>query len=817
MRAALAAIPASSIFAAALAALLSYGCLGVDDLLAVHYADNRPPRLRTALAGMVAMAVSNALGFPLLTGGSVRVRFWTNWGLSASAIARGVAFNGVTFWLGAVTLAGAATLGEPRALATATGAPLLLIHLSAVALLGLPVLYVVACARQWSVPALREWHFPLPRFDFALGQLALSVADWALAAGVLWWLLPEGARPGFAGFIGIFVVAQVAGVVSHLPGGIGVFEAGILLFLGDRVGTAPLLGALVAFRSLYNVVPFLAAVVGLFVWEVSVRRAKLTTWLTPTRRILRGLAPTLLAAAAFASGIVLLTSGATPPDPERLQGLRRLLPLELIEVAHLLGSSIGIGLLLLASGLNRRLGSAWWAASGALAAGIVVSLLKGFDWEEAMLLGVALAALLPARRFFYRRSHLEASALTPGWLVAVAITLVGTGLLAEFSYRHVTYRHDLLWRFAIDGDASRTLRALVGATMLLAVVSIRRLFAPVRTTRELAVTSDDLNRAAGILATTSSTQGALALTGDKTILFDEADRGFLMFGTSGRSWIAMGDPIGPPVTQRELVWRFRELADEAGAWPVFYEVGVDHLALYIDLGLTLSKLGEEAHVPLATFSLEGGARRKLRYTHRVLAGREECQVEVLPPEAVPPVLDDLERVSNHWLAAKNAREKGFSLGFFDREYLRRLPCAVVRQRGTIVAFATLWLAGDHGEMTVDLMRYDDTAPEGTMEFLFTELMLWGRTAGYARFNLGMAPLAGMPDHALAPLWSRVGQMIFERGESFYGFQGLRQYKEKFDPVWVPRYLASPGGLALPRVLADAATLIAGGVTRMLPA
>lgn len=815
IRAALAEIPIQSALIAALAALLGYVCLGLYDVLALRYADGRAARIRTALAGMISCAVSNALGFPLLTGGSVRVRFWTNWGLSASAIARGVAFNGATFWIGAATLAGAAALSDPTTLATALGASELAVRLSSGVYLGLPLCYLFICARQWRVPALGEWRFPLPDIRLAAVQLVLSVTDWTLAGSVLWLLLPDATRPAFAGFLGLFVVAQVAGVVSHIPAGIGAFEVSILLLLGDRVGTAPLLGALLAFRGLYYVLPFLGAVFALLAWELSVRRAGLARWISPTRRILRGLAPTLLAAATFGGGVVLLTSGATPADPERLRGLRHLLPLGLIEVAHFLGSSIGVALLLLASGLQRRLRSAWWVTTLAVSAGIVASLLKGFDWEEAALLGVVLVTLYPARRFFYRRSHLEASALTPGWLIAVAITLLATIVLAEFSFRHVSYRHDLFWRFAIHGDASRSLRALVGASMLLAIVSVRRLFAPVRSARAIAMTSSDLDRAARILATTGSTQGALALTGDKTILFDDHDNGYLMFDTSGRSWIAMGDPVGPPATQRELVWRFRELADHAGAWPVFYEVGAEHLSLYIDLGLTLSKLGEEARIPLASFSLEGGTRRKLRYTQRNLLEREECRVEVLPPEAVPAVLDELERVSNSWLAAKHSREKGFSLGFFNRSYLSRLPCAVVRQRGTIIAFANLWPAGDHSELTVDLMRYDAAAPGGTMEFLFVELMLWGRAQGYSRFNLGMAPLAGLPDHALAPLWSRIGQLIFERGESFYGFQGLRQYKEKFDPVWGPRYLASPGGLALPRVLADAATLIAGGVTRVL--
>jgi len=98
-----------------------------------------------------------------------------------------------------------------------------------------------------------------------------------------------------------------------------------------------------------------------------------------------------------------------------------------------------------------------------------------------------------------------------------------------------------------------------------------------------------------------------------------------------------------------------------------------------------------------------------------------------------------------------------------------------------------------------------------MQFIFTELMLWGRAQGYRSFRLGMAPFSGLESRALAPLWTRVGALMYRYGEHFYNFQGLREYKEKFDPVWEPRYLASPGGLALPRVLTSVATLIGGGI------
>jgi phosphatidylglycerol lysyltransferase len=174
-------------------------------------------------------------------------------------------------------------------------------------------------------------------------------------------------------------------------------------------------------------------------------------------------------------------------------------------------------------------------------------------------------------------------------------------------------------------------------------------------------------------------------------------------------------------------------------------------------------------------------------------------------------MPSLRQISDEWLQARSTAEKGFSLGCFSEAYLRHFPMAVVEWRGAIVAFANLWESDTREELSVDLMRHASAAPRGVMDFLFVELMLWGRAQGYRWFNLGMAPLSGLEEHRLAPAWHKVGRFLYRHGEEFYNFEGLRSYKEKFLPEWRPRYLAAPGRLALPRVLLDVTSLISGNV------
>ena len=145
-----------------------------------------------------------------------------------------------------------------------------------------------------------------------------------------------------------------------------------------------------------------------------------------------------------------------------------------------------------------------------------------------------------------------------------------------------------------------------------------------------------------------------------------------------------------------------------------------------------------------------------------------------------------------------------------RESGRAIYTAVLRAPGTgeIVAFANL-LRGAGVELSVDLMRYRPDGPKVAMDALFAEIMLWAAARGFACFSLGAAPFSGTETHALASPWQRIGSFVFEHGEAFYHFEGLRSYKQKFAPTWSPNYLACERGLGVVRAFLDANSLISG--------
>jgi lysylphosphatidylglycerol synthetase-like protein (DUF2156 family) len=524
-------------------------------------------------------------------------------------------------------------------------------------------------------------------------------------------------------------------------------------------------------------------------------------------------APTASAALTLAAGVMLLVSGATPSDPERFRFIAQALPLFLIEISHFLSSILGLVLVLLAFGLRRRLDAAWVATVVVLALAAILALMKGFNWPETIALAVLWIAILPLHAAFPRTSRLTRMEITPGWLISALAAVVGAAALGWWSYSHADYSDTPWWKVMADADASRSLKASAGAAILLLAVGLWRMLATPATPPIVGDHDPEFERVRAILSTAEDAEPSanLALLGDKRFLFSQSGESFLMFGVRGRSWIALGPPVGRRDERMELLWRFRELADAHAARAALYAIGPDILPEAVELGLSIQKTGESATVPLESFSLQGRRRDVLRRNWRK-AGEAGATFEVAPHEIVPAHLDELKRVSDAWLGHHAGGDKRFSMGGFEPRYVAEFPCALVRMEGRIVAFATIWTTADRSSFSMDLMRYDDTAPKNVMDFLFVELLRWGQAEGYSAFEFGMAPLAGLEDRPLAPIMSRVGRLLFERGEEIYNFRGVRRYKDKYDPVWQPRYIAAPHKWAIPILLADVGLLSSGGMS-----
>ncbi|PHX52996.1 hypothetical protein AO354_00235, partial [Pseudomonas syringae pv. syringae] len=556
------AVPLPALGGALLAAIVGYIILMGYELSASRYANVDLPIKTLLLGGFTSFAIGNAVGLSMLSGGSVRYRLYSRHGVGAIEIARMTVFASLSLGCALPPLAALATLSNLSGASLALKLPVDVLAVVATAvLIGSLLLAVFVYRRrlpEQDIPhnilvRLGRRTLRLPDLKLTLIQLVITALDVAAAAMVLYLLLPHA--PPLGAFILIYLLALAAGVLSHVPGGVGVFEAILLAAFANELGAAPLAAALLLYRLIYVILPLLLACLTLLFTEAQ--------RLLPTRQAMRvasGLAAPILALLVFLSGVVLLFSGATPEIDTRLENVGFMIPHRLIDASHFGASLVGVLCLLLAQGLRRRLSAAWMLTSILLLVGAVLSILKGFDWEEASMLLLTACLLLTFRRSFYRPSRLLELPFSPVYLIA-SICVVGASIwLLLFAYQDVPYSHQLWWQFTLDADAPRGLRSALGSAVLLVVVSLTWLL---RTARPVIKLPDaaDLDKAAEILKASKQPDGGLVLTGDKAILFHPAGNAFLMYSHRGRSLVALYDPIGPTQQRAEMIWQFRDLCD----------------------------------------------------------------------------------------------------------------------------------------------------------------------------------------------------------------------------------------------------------------
>lgn len=791
--------------------LVNYLLLSLYDVLALRSLGYRTIAYKHILfTSFVSFAISNNTGHAWASGGSIRYRFYQKMGVQGWDIAKISAFLSLTFFIGLMTLGLASIFLAP---------PNVLNHIDHSYIFYVPIL---VCAgfliAYWTIVLfvkkpikIKELSIDIPSAKTALLQTLLACSDLILASTVLWVLLKDIPGVSFETFLIIFVLAQLLGLVSQVPGGIGVFE-GSFLWLSSNVfaSSQPAIAiALVLYRIIYYFLPLLLAGIILVLKDFYQYRDKLLQAEKLATRIIPSVVPQIFSIFLFFIGAYMLFSGSMPSLPEKIHWLRNFIPLPLLEFSHLAGSFIGVLLLFLARGIHLKLDAAWYGALILLALGIFSSILTASDWFQIFALASMFIAILISHRFFYRRSSLFKLSYNPIWLSSIALVILGTIWFGFFAYKHVEYSNDLWWQFSYKNDVSRFLRSLIVIGVAILVVLIWQLMGISKPKKPAQINPNELDKIKKVLLNANETQGFLALLGDKSIFWSDDETAFISYSMTQKYWVVMGDPVGNKAAFAQLLWSFKEKADRYGAKIVFYQIGEKNLPLYLDLGLVLLKLGQEARVALSDFHLEGKKRENLRRGRNKLL-KLDYQFKILELDQVEASMYRLKEISEQWLKQKNVREKQFSLGSFQQDYLLRTRVAVaISPEGEIMAFANLWETSTHEELSIDLMRYDPASPNGIMDFIFAELMLWGKEHGFLWFNLGMAPLSGLERHPLAPLWHKIGTTIFDLGEEFYNFEGLYEYKAKFNPEWESRYLASPPGLSAPFTLLAITKLIAG--------
>ncbi|MBN3961371.1 lysylphosphatidylglycerol synthase domain-containing protein [Nostoc sp. NMS8] len=267
----LATIPKSRLSWAIWLTALGYLVMIGYDILGFNYINRSLSWNKIAFTSFISSAFSNTIGFALLTGSAIRYRFYSTWGVSAVAIAQVIAFANFTFWLGMFAVAGLIFVINPLTIPTQLHLPFATVRPIGVIFLLLIAIYLLGSILIKQTLTIRQQDFRFPSLPISLAQIAISSFDWILAALVLYAILPSNTPLSYLEFLGIYLLGMFAGVVSNIPGGLGVFETVILLFISDKISAAAVLGSLLAYRGIYYFLPLLLAAGLLGIYEIRFR------------------------------------------------------------------------------------------------------------------------------------------------------------------------------------------------------------------------------------------------------------------------------------------------------------------------------------------------------------------------------------------------------------------------------------------------------------------------------------------------------------------------------------------------------------------
>ncbi|HYK73151.1 MAG TPA: bifunctional lysylphosphatidylglycerol flippase/synthetase MprF [Pseudoneobacillus sp.] len=624
------------------------------------------------------------------------------------------------------------------------------------------------------------------RFTYKL--ILISTLEWSFVFITIYIIAKVLGLPvTFAEILSIGVVGASAGVVSMIPGGLGSFDFIVILGLRELgVLEEQALLLLLLYRISYYLFPFILGITLLirFGWKQLNEK-----WSELPSILLENISHVLLTFLVFFSGVILLTSASLPAMLERIKFMHKIISMPIMSLSHLLSIGVGITLLGLARGIEYKVKRAYHLTIIMLIVGAIFTFSKSFDYEEAIFVLIVAGILWLSRRRFYRLNFVH----TWGRMIVdlfIILTVLGFYLaigyanLPETPLKFPAKFRDFIYTEPSDLWFSGIIGFLLANGILLVSYWIKRPFKLEKQSSRLHTHAirEHLKLHGGTVLS------HLIFLHDKAIYWTRNSKVLFSYQTVADKLVVLGDPVGESESIFNAIEELRDDADRFGYTPIYYQVSKAMLPYLHENGYDFLKLGEEGSVNLDNFSLSGKKMKSLRASKNKFE-KDGYTFQIIYPPFSEDFFNQIKQISYHWLGGRV--EKGYSLGFFDESYLSLAPIAIIKNpKDEWIAFTSIMPTYDqHQTISVDLMRFLPDSPNGTMDFIFLNMIEWAREEGYKKFNLGMAPLSNVGISKYSFFSEKIAAQIFKQGHVFYHFQGVKRFKEKYADHWEPKFLA----------------------------
>ena len=590
----------------------------------------------------------------------------------------------------------------------------------------------------------------------------------------------------------IFIIAMVCAHLTFIRSGIIMFEL-IAMYLFTLVGISleSIILPLFLFRLFYSIVPWILTM--LILSQTSILK-KSHILSSEQLHLINSMSILSLSALIFFSGLLLVVTASFPYTATQH------LSVFIVALARVGALGIGLLLIILSKGIWDKVLTAYYITSILLFVGAFSALFVGFSLEVAPILIIIALALKQSKALFYRSStelNIKVFITSCFYLTLLGVIyFVGAKILTGYSFKLFTEASLLIDSLCIS---LFVLFLIIGA-ILLSILSTKHVaFEP--------TSEEDLTRLRTFLERyKGNSMTHLIFLKDKSLFFCQDEQVVIAFRPYKDKLIVLGDPIGDESLFKSAINDFRLYADQYDMTPIFYEINEDYLPAYHENGFKFLKLGEEALMDLSEFTLVGKKYAQLR-TIKNKMNRGEFTFELLSTPLNPEVMVQLKIISDAWLEGR--KEKEFSLGSFNEDYINLAPVAIIKQNETIIGFATIMPMYDEDFVSIDLMRLIPNPPNGAMDALFVGIIEWAIEQGYKHFVLGKAPLSNVGYAQFSSKKEKLVKYIYQYGNKIYSFKGLRRYKEKYHPKWKGIYLAYPNSIKLSISILQLTKMISG--------
>jgi len=766
------AIPAFKITIALILALSYYLILSGYDVLAFKYIKVPLKFKNVVFTCFISNSLGNNTGYSMLFGGSIRYRLYSIYNVSMLNVTKVLFFSSATIWFGLLILGGLIFTFSPVEL---SGTKFFFISSRPLGILFLTIVGTYTLLSIFKSKPLKifKWNVSFPSIKITLWQMTLATADWILASCTLYVLLPAGTI-GYITLLKIFLVAQMLGILSQVPGGIGVFETAIVMMLPSGTASATVMGTLLAYRAVFYFFPLGIALSLLAGHEFFRAKKRFRILARFYGGRMNSIVPQALMISTFLGGMMILFSGVTTVSSSVINRLVIYIPSIILDFLHFAVSIIGIILLFISRGLLLRIKTAHTWAVILLSILFPLAIINGYGYEKIIALIIMLSLIILSKKYFYRNISIFTPKLNIMWLSAITAVFAGSVWLGFFVYKQDIYTPVAFFNslFATT-DAGRFLRICIGMAAILIIVLISELLKRARY-KQISMNRENIQ-----LVTEASQYVYSKYAFENKSLFYKDTNSFIMYSQINNNSIAFGDPVGSDKSARELIWEFKEMADLKNVNPTFLYVGNKNLRVYDDMGMDIAPFGADANILLEHFSKNADSMSDIKeFAEKT---DKEYQFEIKDRQDFLKEKKYTDFIDYQWQKDfGNLKNKMFDISAqFASKYI------TVKKNGFLSAYAFLLLSKNKYETFVSNVRYTSDCDLDMLKYILFKAVCWSKENGYKWFNMGLTPTEKV---ILDDDFVKKAK-IFVFAEHFkYDVKALVDFKLKFRPTFKNKYI-----------------------------